>query len=90
MRWLRRLLIFILGIVLLINTITDGFHVIEFTVAIIMIGLLPIDTIIDLMMRPSQDEQQLERLKEVMKAKNNPPTYPNNHTAEPPGHVSQP
>ena len=67
--WLRRVIIFILGILLIINSLSGRFEVIPFVVGLIMIGLIPIDLIIDTISRPSHNEHEIDRLRDVMKEK---------------------
>lgn len=66
MKWIRRLIIFLLGIILLLDSLTDTFHVFEFIIALIMIGLIPIDQIIDVISQPVANEIEINHLRKVM------------------------
>jgi len=59
----------VLGAVLIVDSIVNQFHPVEFVLGIIMVGLVPTDWLIDLAMGPKSDEAQVERLREVMRRK---------------------
>ena len=61
----------VLGVILIWDSLFNRFHALEFIIGVIMIGLIPVDSIVDILMRPSIDDQQLDRLKEVMDSKTN-------------------
>ena len=42
---------------------------VEFVLGAVMVGLVPIDTLIDAAMGPAKDEAEVDRLREVMKRK---------------------
>lgn len=76
MKWLRRLTVFILGLILLIDSLVNNFHVLEFVMATIMMGIIPIDYVIDAISRPQYDENEIARFSELLKDKEPPPGYP--------------
>jgi hypothetical protein len=68
MSWLRRSVIAVLGALLVIEAfVAQHFPVVQFVVGIIMLGLIPIDVIVDSLSRPSHDEGEIDRLREVMR-----------------------
>lgn len=59
---------------LILDAIIESFQVVQFVVGVIMLGLVPVDVIIDTLMMPhSNNEEQLNRLREIMEMKQNPP-----------------
>lgn len=69
MNWGRRAILFLLGLLLILDALIDTFRVVPFVAGCVMVGLIPIDYIIDVATRPAHDDAQLERLREVMKEK---------------------
>ena len=68
MSWLRRSIIGLLGLLLVVEAfVAQHFPVVQFVVGIIMLGLIPIDVIVDTLMRPSADQGDIEHLREVMR-----------------------
>jgi len=69
-RWLRRGTVMILGAILIADSLTEPrFEVVPFVVGLLMVGLLPVDAIIDQVMGSRSDEDELARLEEIMKRK---------------------
>jgi len=69
-RWLRRGAVMILGAILIVDSLTEPrFEVVPFLVGLLMVGLIPVDAIIDAATRPGRDEAELARLEEIMKRK---------------------
>ena len=69
-RWLRRGAVMILGAILIVDSLTEPrFEVVPFVVGLLMVGLLPVDAIIDQVMGSRSDEDELARLEEIMKRK---------------------
>ena len=66
MAWAKRLVVFVLGVILLIDTVFFQFRTVQFVISLIMIGIVPIDYLIDLATRPERDEGEIDRLREVM------------------------
>jgi hypothetical protein len=66
MAWAKRLVVFVLGVILLIDTVFFQFRTVQFIISLIMIGIVPIDYLIDLATRPERDEGEIDRLREVM------------------------
>jgi hypothetical protein len=69
MKWVRRSVVFILGLVLMYDSLANQFRIVEFIAGAVMVGLIPIDTIIDLLMQPAKDDTEIDRLREVMERK---------------------
>ena len=68
MSWLRRSIIGLLGLLLVVEAfVAQHFPVVQFVVGIIMLGLIPVDVIVDTLSRPSHDEGEIDRLREVMR-----------------------
>ena len=69
MNWARRLILFGLGILLILDSLVNEFKAFEFILGTIMVGLFPIDYIIDAWAGPTapNDEETIRRLEEVMK-----------------------
>jgi hypothetical protein len=67
-RWLRRGTVMILGAILIVDALTEGrFEVVPFVVGLLMVGLVPIDAIIDAAMGGGQADADLEkRLKQAL------------------------
>ena len=64
----RRAIVILLGLVLILDALTsDHFPPFEFVIGIVMVGLVPVDALIDLLTRPARDEGEVERLREVMR-----------------------
>jgi len=72
--WIRRVLVALLGVVLIVDSVANQFRVFEVVLGAIMIGLVPIDWVIDLAFGSRSDEGQVDRLREVMREK--PPPEP--------------
>jgi hypothetical protein len=67
MAWVRRLIVMALGAVLIAEAITAGrLPVVQFVIGLVMVGLVPIDVIVDYVTRAPHDEAEMERLREVM------------------------
>jgi hypothetical protein len=65
---LRRAVVVILGVVLMVEALlAHRFPIVQFVVGAIMVGLVPIDAVIDLLSRPQRDEGEIQRLREVMR-----------------------
>jgi hypothetical protein len=72
--WLRRLVVMILGVVLIVEAVAGKrLAVFQFTVGLVMVGLIPIDYIIDVVSRPAHDEAEITRLQQVMEERATPP-----------------
>ena len=57
----------ILGAILIADALTEGrFELVPFVVGCVMVGLVPIDALIDVATRPSRDEADLARLKAAL------------------------
>ena len=70
MAWLRRLTVMVLGAILIAEAITAGrLPVVQFVIGLVMVGLVPIDVIVDYVMRGPRDEGDIDRLREVMERK---------------------
>lgn len=67
MAWLRRAVIGLLGVALIVDSFTESFRVLPFAVGLIMVGLIPIDLLVDFLTRPARDEADIERLRQVMR-----------------------
>ena len=72
MAWLRRGVIVVLGVVLVVDALVGKrLLVLQFVLGLIMVGLVPIDYVVGLLMRPPDDaadqEAELERLREVLR-----------------------
>jgi hypothetical protein len=53
--------------------VASPFPVLQFVIALIMLGLVPVDAIVDALSRPAADDETVERLREVMAEKDRPP-----------------
>ena len=42
------------------------FPIVQFVVGAVMVGLVPLDAIVDALARPQHDEAEIQRLREVM------------------------
>lgn len=72
MQWIRRSIIGLLGIILILDALFERFQALQFIIGIIMVGLVPVDALVDKLLASSQDDQTLDRLGEVLK-KHDPP-----------------
>jgi hypothetical protein len=68
MAWLRRLTVMVLGAILVVDALTEGrFELVPFVVGLIMLGLIPIDAIIDAAMGGGKADADMEkRLQQVL------------------------
>jgi hypothetical protein len=73
MNIIRRIIIGVFGIILIIDALVQSFEPLQFIIGLIMVGLVPVDILIDIMIRPAHDENELERLREVMQYKDDDP-----------------
>ena len=74
MAWLRRLTVMVLGAILIAEAITAGrLPVVQFVIGLIMVGLVPLDAIMSAVMASPADEGDIDRLREVMQRKEEPP-----------------
>ena len=65
-----------LGLVLIADALAEGrFELVPFVVGLIMVGLVPVDALIDAATRPSRDEHDLERLREVLRDRDDEPDH---------------
>jgi hypothetical protein len=73
MAWLRRLIVIVLGAILIGEAITAGrLPVVQFVIGLVMVGLVPLDAIISAVMASPADEGDIDRLREVMEAREAP------------------
>jgi hypothetical protein len=73
MAWLRRLIVIVLGAILIVDALLAGrFEVVPFVVGLLMVGLVPADAIIGAVMASPSDEGDIDRLREVMEAREAP------------------
>lgn len=63
MSWARRLTIGLLGVALIVDSFVENFRLLPFTVGLVMVGLIPVDLLIDLT-RPSRNNHDIDRLRE--------------------------
>ena len=60
----------ILGAILIVDALTERFEIVPFVIGLIMVGLVPIDAIIDAAMGGGQADADLEkRLKQALEDK---------------------
>lgn len=68
MRLVRRIVIVALGLVLIIDSLSQShFLALQFIVGLVMVGAVPADALIDYLIAPRHDEGELDRLGEVMR-----------------------
>jgi len=73
MGWVRRGIVAALGAVLIVDALVmSPFPVLQFVVALIMLGLVPIDAIIDAATRPARDQADIDHLRDVMRHPDEP------------------
>ena len=60
----------ILGAILIVDALTERFEIVPFVIGLLMVGLVPIDAIIDAAMGGGQADADLEqRLKQALEEK---------------------
>jgi hypothetical protein len=75
--WLRRSVIAGLGVVLIVDSLLGEFKAVELILGAIMVGLFPLDFLLDAWAPPGDgDEEQLARLRQVMREHDEPPPPP--------------
>jgi hypothetical protein len=70
MAWVRRLIVMVLGVVLIVDALTEPrFEVVPFAIGVLMVGLVPVDAVIDALAGGGHTDDEVDRLREVMKHK---------------------
>jgi len=68
-QWIRRAIYLVLGVILIADSLQGAFNVVQFCVGLILVGLLSIESIIDYFFTSKTDNATIERLREVIRKK---------------------